>query len=41
MAVYRGMTSLHLGVDNLAAVWAVLGRKDHLEKGCESYVFGQ
>ena len=30
MAVYRGMTSLHLGVDNLAAVWAVLGRKSKI-----------
>ena len=27
MAAYRGMTRLNLGVDNLAAVWAVLGRK--------------
>ena len=30
MAAYRGMTRWHLGVDNLAAVWAVLGRKSKM-----------
>ena len=30
MAADRGKTKLHLGVDKLAAVWAVLGRKSKI-----------
>ena len=30
MAAYRRKTKLHLGIDNLAAVWAVLGRKSKI-----------
>ena len=30
MAAYRGMKKLNLGVDNLAAVWAVLSRRSKI-----------
>ena len=30
MAAYRGMKELNLGVDNLAAVWAVMHRRSKI-----------